>query len=87
VQAKRSLPRLVRTAGDRQKLNAVFDALGDEASGLDALQRELLGEFRKMVPKVSANGAATRAQKALPQHLSTKRKPSAPTRRIAATRP
>ena len=86
VQAKRSLPRLVRTAGDRQKLNAIFDALDDDASGLDARQRELLGEFRKMVPKSSANGV-TRAPKALSQRVSTKRKPPARTRRIAATRP
>ncbi|HET8831373.1 MAG TPA: DUF3141 domain-containing protein, partial [Casimicrobiaceae bacterium] len=54
VQAKRSLPRLVRTAGDRQKLNAIFDALDDDVSGLDARQRELLEELRKMVPKSSA---------------------------------
>ena len=47
VQAKRSLARLVRTAGDRQKLNAVFDSLEDESSGLDARQRELLAEFRR----------------------------------------
>ena len=45
VRAKRSLARLVRTAGDRQKLNAVFDALEDESSGLDARQRELLARI------------------------------------------
>ena len=86
VQAKRSLPRLVRTAGDRQKLNAIFDALDDDASGLDARQRELLEELRKMVPKSAAKGA-TRALKALPQRAATKRKPPARTRRIAAARP
>ena len=86
VQAKRSLPRLVRTAGDRQKLNAIFDALDDDASGLDARQRELLEELRKMVPKSSAKGA-TRALKALPQRAASKRKPSARTRRIGAARP
>jgi pimeloyl-ACP methyl ester carboxylesterase len=86
VQAKRSLPRLVRTAGDRQKLNAIFDALDDDVSGLDARQRELLEELRKMVPKSSAKGA-TRALKALPQRAASKRKPSARTRRIGAARP
>ena len=86
VQAKRSLPRLVRTAGDRQKLNAIFDALDDDASGLDARQRELLGELRNMVPKPAANGA-TRAPKTLPQRAATKRKPPARTRRIGAARP
>jgi len=86
VQAKRSLPRLVRTAGDRQKLNAIFDALDDDVSGLDARQRELLEELRKMVPKSSAKGA-TRALKTLPQRAPTKRKPPARRRRIAAARP
>ena len=69
VQAKRSLAQLVRTAGDRQKLNAVFDALEDESSGLDERQRELLAEFRKMIPK-AATGVAPRAPKALPQRAS-----------------
>jgi len=86
VQAKRSLPRLVRTAGDRQKLNAIFDALDDDVSGLDARQRELLEELRKMVPKSSAKGA-TRALKTLPQRAPTKRTPPARRRRIAAARP
>jgi hypothetical protein len=86
VQAKRSLPRLVRTAGDRQKLNAIFDALDDDVSGLDARQRELLEELRKMVPKSSAK-RATRALKTLPQRAPTKRKPPARRRRIAAARP
>jgi len=85
VQAKRSLARLVRTAGDRQKLNAVFDALEDESSGLDARQRELLAEFRKMIPK-AATGIALRAPKALPQRVAAKRKPQPQARRIAAAR-
>ena len=65
VQAKRSLVRLVRTAGDRQKLNAVFDALDDDSSGLDARQRELLAEFRKMIPRPAAT-TAPRSPKSLP---------------------
>jgi hypothetical protein len=85
LQAKRSLARLVRNAGDRQKLNAVFDALEDESSGLDARQRELLAEFRKMIPK-AATGVALRAAKALPQRVAAKRKPQPQPRRIAAAR-
>jgi len=85
LQAKRSLARLVRNAGDRQKLNAVFDALEDESSGLDARQRELLAEFRKMIPK-AATAVALRAAKALPQRVAAKRKPQPQPRRIAAAR-
>jgi pimeloyl-ACP methyl ester carboxylesterase len=85
VQAKRSLARLVRTAGDRQKLNAVLDSLDDESSGLDARQRELLAEFRKMIPK-TATAVAPRVRKALPQRAAAKRKPQPQARRIAASR-
>jgi hypothetical protein len=48
-QAKRSLGRLVRTASDRQQVNAVFDAI-EADSGLDTRQQALLAEFRKLVP-------------------------------------
>jgi hypothetical protein len=85
VQAKRSLARLVRTAGDRQKLNAVLDSLDDESSGLAARQRELLAEFRKMIPK-TATAVAPRVRKALPQRAAAKRKPQPQARRIAASR-
>jgi len=86
VQAKRSLVRLVRTAGDRQKINAVFDALDDDSSGLDARQRELLAEFRKMIPRPAAT-TAPRSPKSLPApaRAAAKRKPQARGRRIAAT--
>jgi hypothetical protein len=86
VQAKRSLVRLVRTAGDRQKINAVFDALDDDSSGLDARQRELLAEFRKMIPRPAVT-TAPRSLKSLPApaRVAAKRKPQARGRRIAAT--
>ncbi len=64
VLAKRSLGRLVRTAGDRQKLNAVFDSL-EADGGLDARQQTLLAELRKLVPK-PGHAIAPRARKALP---------------------
>src|SRR6478609_1722169 len=85
VQAKRSLARLVRTTSDRQKLNAVFDSLDDETSGLDARQRELLAEFRKMIPRPAAT-TAPRSPKSLPApaRAAAKRKPQA--RRAAAAR-
>ena len=80
------LVRLVRTAGDRHKLNAVFDALDDDSSGLDARQRELLAEFRKMIPRPAAT-TAPRSPKSLaaPVRAGAKRKPQARGRRIAAT--
>jgi hypothetical protein len=82
LQAKRSIARLVRTAGDRQKLNAVFDSLDEDSSGLDARQRELLAEFRKMVPRPVA-APAVRTRKALPARASGG-KPKARTRRTVA---
>jgi pimeloyl-ACP methyl ester carboxylesterase len=62
VQAKRSLARLVRTTADRQRLNAVFDSIEQEA-GLDARQQALLEDFRKLVPRPSG-AAATRRREA-----------------------
>jgi hypothetical protein len=84
VLAKRSLARLVRTAGDRQKINAVFDTLEGDSSGLDARQRELLAEFRKMIPK-STSAPAARSRKALPPQAraTSPRKPQAKGRRVA----
>ena len=84
LQAKRSLARLVRTAGDRQKINAVFDFLEGDSSGLDARQRELLAEFRKMIPKPATTPAA-RSPKTLSSPPRGKRKPQAKRRRIAVT--
>jgi hypothetical protein len=50
VLAMRSLPKLVKSAGDRHKLNNVFDSL--EADGtLDARQQGLLAELRRLVPR------------------------------------
>jgi pimeloyl-ACP methyl ester carboxylesterase len=60
-QAKRSLGRLVRAPSDRQKLNAVFDAI-EADSGLDTRQQVLLAEFRKLVPK-PASAATARPRK------------------------
>jgi hypothetical protein len=60
VQAKRSLPKLVRNAADREKLNRVFASL-EEDSGLDSRQHALLAELRKLVPRppaLVANGKA-----------------------------
>jgi len=68
VQAKRSLPKLVRNAGDREKLNRVLDSL-DGDSTLDARQRALLTELRKLVPKppaLVASGKASRKGRAKP---------------------
>ncbi len=56
VQAKRSLPKLVRTAGDREKLNRVFDSLDQQE--LDAKQQSLLTELRRMVPRPATLEAA-----------------------------
>jgi hypothetical protein len=64
VMAKRSLPKLVRNASDREKLNRVFDSL-DEDTALDERQSALLTELRKLVPKPHAV-AAPRARRKQP---------------------
>ena len=69
VQAKRSLPKLIRNASDREKLNRVFDSL-EEDPGLDTRQHALLTELRRLVPKppalVSSGKAAVRKGGAKP---------------------
>jgi len=69
VQAKRSLPKLMRNASDREKLNRVFDSL-EEDPGLDTRQHALLTELRRLVPKppalVSSGKAAVRKGGAKP---------------------
>ena len=50
LQAKRSLGKLVRNAGDREKLHRMFDSLAADPS-LDAKQQALLVELRKLVPR------------------------------------
>jgi hypothetical protein len=49
-RAKATLPKLVETADDRQKLNRFFDSLEADVH-LDARQRALLGELRRLVPR------------------------------------
>jgi deoxyxylulose-5-phosphate synthase len=55
--AKTSLGKLVRNASDRQKLNAVFDAIEKDPQ-LDARQQALLADLRKLVPRPPAQIAA-----------------------------
>ena len=49
TQAKRSLPRLARSAGDRRKLRAMFNAL-EAAELVDERQRTLIAELRRLLP-------------------------------------
>ncbi|MBS0328139.1 MAG: DUF3141 domain-containing protein [Proteobacteria bacterium] len=58
--AKRSLPKLVRSVGDRTKLNNVFDSL-EAGESLDARQKILLAELRRLVPRPGAPPAEERA--------------------------
>jgi len=51
--AKSSLPKLIHSASDRQKLNVFFDWLETDA-GLDARQQALLADLRKLVPRAPA---------------------------------
>jgi pimeloyl-ACP methyl ester carboxylesterase len=63
-QAKASLGKLVRTVAERQQLHALFDAIETD-SHLDARQRALVAELRKLVPKPAASASA-RSRKSLP---------------------
>jgi hypothetical protein len=67
LQAKRSLGKLARIAADRQKLNAVFDAI-ERDSPLDSRQQALLAELRAIVPK--PGGASPRTRKTLPEAVA-----------------
>ncbi|HEY2817174.1 MAG TPA: DUF3141 domain-containing protein [Casimicrobiaceae bacterium] len=49
LQAKRSLPRLARTAGERRKLHTLFDSL-EVAAVVDERQRALIAELRQSLP-------------------------------------
>jgi hypothetical protein len=60
VRAKSSLPKLVKTSDDRQKLNRVFDSLEAEVD-LDSRQRALLAELRRLVPRPPVQLAAAKS--------------------------
>ncbi|MHB8493479.1 MAG: DUF3141 domain-containing protein [Casimicrobiaceae bacterium] len=92
LQAKRSLGKLVRGAGDRAKLHKVFDSLEADA-GLDARQRNLLAELRTLVP-LPATLPAGRAAVATRKRVAgitrkrvagiTRKRPAGATRRPVA---
>jgi hypothetical protein len=81
-QAKRSLPRLARTAPDRQKLNALFDAFETD-SHLDARQKALLGEFRQLVPKPNGAASARSVKRGVKSAAAVRGKGAARTARVA----
>ena len=60
ARAKSSLPKLVTSADDRQKLNRVFDSLEADVD-LDARQRALLAELRRLVPRPPLQLAAAQS--------------------------
>jgi hypothetical protein len=70
--AKASLPKLMHSASDRQKLNDIFDWLETEA-GLDTRQQALLADLRKLVPRPP--GSQARARHAT-KRLADNRRPA-----------
>ena len=82
VDAKRSLPRLVRTAAERQKMHALFDAL-DADPHLDDRQRTLLAELRKLLP-VGGAAAARESRGAGPARPAASRRRGTSEATIAA---
>ena len=59
AQAKKSLPHLARTPGERRKLHAMFDSL-EAASVVDDRQRALITELRRSLPVNERAQARTR---------------------------
>ena len=59
AQAKKSLPRLARTSGERRKLHTMFDSL-EAASVVDDRQRALIAELRRSLPVSERAQARTR---------------------------
>jgi hypothetical protein len=83
VQARRSLGKLVRNAGDREKLNRVFDSLAADPS-LDAKQQALLVELRKLVPRPAPEAAHPARKRATRFSAPPGRKAKRPSARAAA---
>ena len=59
AEAKRSLPRLARTPGDRRKLHALFNALESRAM-VDDRQRAVIDDLRRSLPLHARTPARTR---------------------------
>jgi pimeloyl-ACP methyl ester carboxylesterase len=56
-RAKRSLPKLLRTAADRRRAHALLEWT-EAQPGLDARQRKLAGELRSLLPVPVSRGGA-----------------------------
>ena len=54
-RAKRSLPRLLRTAADRRRAHALLEWT-EAQPGLEDRQRKLVGELRAMLPVAASRG-------------------------------
>ena len=76
VEAKRTMPRLVRSAADRRKLHHLFDGLAADAH-LNERQHALIEELRGLVPA----GAGTPARLPSPRTVG---RPAGRARRRAA---
>ena len=72
VQAKRSLPRLARTASERRKLHALFDSL-ESAAVVDDRQRALIAELRRLLPMTRPPDRTRPALRNQPPRRKTKR--------------
>jgi len=71
LQAKRSLPRLARTAGERRKLHALFDSL-EAAAVVDERQRALIAELRRSLPVPERAAARPRSALRRPPRIKGK---------------
>jgi len=74
AEAKRTLARLVGSAGDRRKLQGLLDALEGDPH-LNDRQRELVGELRALVA-AGSNGAKPRAKAPAARRRASARRPA-----------
>ncbi len=79
LRAKRSLPRVLRTAGERRRAHRFLDAVASGAH-LGEEQRRVIAEIRALLPL--SGQAAT----ALPAKRATPRLPAPPARRVQRQR-
>jgi len=68
-RARRSLPKLLRTAADRRRAHALLDWT-EAQSGLEDDQRRLAAELRALLPMSGARGAAPKTAKRTPKRVA-----------------
>jgi hypothetical protein len=80
-RAKKSLPKLLNAAAERKHAHALLDRIEDTHGPLDARQRQLIAELRRLLPVTGPRRAAKTTRTA-----AAKRKPADKPKAKARTR-